>query len=502
LYRSSVVILLLLSVGLTIVGTGAFTVGDQAVDGVFLNPADSQNGDAYAEINDQGDLRVELTNLNPQATTTVDDVFTISTTNHRSRVWIEHDAGQDVSFYRSDTDTPIGGQSDLVVLRENETVPVGLRIDAGSETVVLTRITVRAEIRPTATDAPTTTPTTTVSAGPGPSTPAPTPEPTPVPTAPPTATQTPTPEQPTSTAAPTTVPGTTTEPTPATPTTTPPTATPTPPTEQPTTSPTDDGPTTTDSGGPTPDGTIAPSTTAPSTTATPTTSPPPTTAPATTAPPDDESPTQTASTPTTEPDDEPPTATALPPETTAPPQDDPGTTVAPGVTVSTPDDGDTEIGGFSPVQLGGAVAALAALALGLVAWGLLGSSSALVLVADAGDGLAVRPQSLTDDWYDTREDGFAFRFAETDTWVEAAGEGPVTFERAVTVTNTGNEAARVTVPDAESLSGVGLSADGVDLTAGGFVLDGGESADLTLELPAEFDPDGEVTVRFRRAPTE
>jgi len=426
--------------------TAAFTGGDQAVDGVFLNPADSQNGDAYAEMNDQGQLRIELTNLNAEATTTVDDVFTISTTNNRSRVWIEHDAGSDVTFYRSDTDDPVTGPDDRLLLGQNETVPIGVRIDAGSETVVLTRITVRAEIEPTITASPTPQPTT-VAAGPDPSTPAPTPEPTPVPTAPGT----------------TAAPGTTTSP-----------------------SPTD--------GGSTPGATTEP----PATTAQLTTT---TTPPTTTAPPDDESPTPTASTPTTEPDEGSPTATAPPPETTAPPQEQPGPTVAPGVTVSTPDDdGDTEIGGLSPVQLGGVVAALAALALGLFAWGLLGSSSALVLVADAGEGLAVRPQSLTDEWYDTRDDGFAFRFAESDPWVEATGDGPVTFERAVTVTNTGSDAARVTVADAESLSGVGLSADGVDLAADGLVLEDGESADLTLELPVDFDPDGEVTVRFRRHP--
>ncbi|WP_167837382.1 hypothetical protein [Halosimplex halophilum] len=458
--------------------TAAFTGSDEAVDGVFLDPANTTNGDAYAEINDQGQLRIELTDLNPQATTTVDDVFTISSTNHRSRVWIEHDAGSDVTFYRSDTGTPIGGSGDRVVLGENETVPVGLRIDAGSESVVLTQITVHAEIRPTATASP-----TTVAAGPGQSTPAPTPEPTPVPTAPPTTTATPTTEQPTTTAAPTTDGPTSTD--------------------GGSTS-TDDGSTPTDDGGSTPDGTTAPPettvppTTAPPTTAPPTTSPPPTTAPATTAPPDDESPTPTASTPTTEPDEGSPTATA-PPVTTAPRQEAPGTTADPGVTVSTPD-GDTEIGGLSPVQLGGVVAALAALALGLFAWGLLGSSSALVLVADAGEGLDVRPQSLADGWYDTREDGFAFRFAESDPWAEAAGDGPVTFEQAVTVTNTGSDAARVIVADAESLPGVGLSAEGVDLTGDGLVLDSGESADLTLALPADFDPDGEVTVRFRRTP--
>ncbi|WP_436931431.1 hypothetical protein [Halosimplex halobium] len=457
--------------------TGAFTGGDQAIDGVFLDPANTSNGDAYAEINDQGQLRIELTNLNAQATTTVDDVFTISSTNHRSRVWIEHDAGSDVTFYRSDTDTSIGGSGDRVVLGENETVPVGLRIDAGSESVVLTQITVHAEIRPTATASP-----TTVAAGPGQSTPSP----TPVPTAPPTTTATPTTEQPTTTAAPTTAGPTSTD--------------------GGSTS-TDDGSTPTDDGGSTPDGTAAPPettvppTTAPPTTAPPTTSPPPTTAPATTAPPDDESPTPTASTPTTEPDEGSPTATA-PPVTTAPPEETPGTTADPGVTVSTPDDGDTEIGGLSPVQLGGVVAALAALALGLFAWGLLGSSSSLVLVADAGEGLEVRPQSLTADWYDTREDGFAFRFAESDPWVEATGDGPVTFEGAATVTNTGSGAARVTVADAESLPGVGLSAEGVDLTGDGLVLDAGESADLTLELPADFDPDGEVTVRLRRTPLD
>ena|GEM_PF-1379514 len=445
-----------------VVSTGAFAGGDEAVDGVFLNPADSANGDAYTTIDGDGQIRVELTGLNPQATTTVDDVFTISTTNNRSRVWIDHDAGSNVTFYRSDTGDPVAGSGDRLLLEENETVPIGLRVDAGSEAVVLTQITVRAEIEPTVTASPTPQPTT-VAAGPGPSTP----EPTPAPTAPPTTTTATTTAAPTTTADPTTT--TAPGPTTASGTTT---------------------PDTTDTG--TTASTTAPSTTAPSTTAPSTTIPP-----TTTVPPDDESP--TATTPTTEPDEASPTATAPPAETTAPPQDQPGTTVDAGVTVSTPDDdGDTEIGGLSPVQLGGAVAALAALALGLFAWGLLGSSAALVIVADAGEGLEVRPQSLTDDWYDARDDGFAFRFAESDPWVEASGDGSVTFERAVTVTNTGSDAARVTVADAESLPGVELSADGVDLVSDGFVLESGASEDLTLGLPSDFDPDGEVTVRFRR----
>ncbi|MFB6140227.1 MAG: hypothetical protein ABEJ26_07305 [Halosimplex sp.] len=461
-------------------GTGAFASGDQAVGGVYLNPADSQNGDAYAEIGPNGQLRIELTNLNPEATTVVDDLFTISTTNNRSRVWIEHDAGAAVTFYRSDTDETIGGRDDRMLLEDGETVPVGLRIDAESETVILTRITVHAEIEPTATTAP----PTTVPAGPGPSTPTDTPEPTSVPTEP----------SGTTTAAPTTAaPGTTTAPT-----------------------ATGSGSTTTSGADSTDALSTATGTTPPpeTTTVPATTTTPPTTSPGTTSSPtaagtpdgepstEDPTPTDTPAPPTdstTVPDGT-PTATSAPPVTTAPAQTERSPTSG-NVTVSTPTD-DTEIGGLSPAQLGGAVAALAALALALFAWGLLGSSSVLVLVADAGDGLSVAPRGLTDEWYDLRDDGFEFRFAESDPWLEATGDDPVSFDRAVTVTNTGTDAARVSVADADVLGDLAISTEGVDLATDGFVLESGESGDLTLELPSDYDPDGEVTVRFRRSPLD
>jgi hypothetical protein len=72
----------------------------------------------------------------------------------------------------------------------------------------------------------------------------------------------------------------------------------------------------------------------------------------------------------------------------------------------------------------------------------------------------------------------------------------------VTVTNTGADASRITVDDAESIRELGLSVDGTDLTRDGFVLAGGESADVTLELPPDFESDDEITVRFRRTPSD
>jgi hypothetical protein len=458
----------------TAVSTGAFTGGDEAVDGVFLNPADSANGQAYTEIGDDGQIRVELTDLNPQATTTVDDVFTISSTNERSRVWIEHDGGEGVDFYRMDTSESIGGESERIALDRNESVSVGIEVDTGQSEVVLTQITVRAEIQPTATPpaaTPTDTPEPLDTDTPDSDTPTETPEP-----------DTPTPEPATPTETATSIPGTDT-PESETPTNTPETDasdTETPDSETPT-----DEPTATD----TPTDTETPTDTPDDDTSTESPTDAPTTVDAGVTPGDDD-PTPTATPPTTA---SPPT-----PATTAPPQGENATDD--GITVSTPDD--TEIGGFSPLQLGGVVAALAALGAGLLAFRAFGSTASLTLSAAADSELAVAPGELAGEWYDPVDGGFDFRYAESDPWTAAAGDGPVSFERALSVTNTSGEPALVDVDPDSVPEGATLSADGVDLTEGPVRLDPGDALDIDIDLDPAFDPDGDVDIRFRRTPVE
>ena len=85
------VLLLGLGVALT-VGTGAVSVPDQfsplaeegdEIEGaetgreVFLAPADTPEGDQYADLNDEGELELDVSELPPEATTTLDDVFVV-----------------------------------------------------------------------------------------------------------------------------------------------------------------------------------------------------------------------------------------------------------------------------------------------------------------------------------------------------------------------------------------------------------------------------------------
>jgi len=88
-----VVGLALLGIGVLLaIGTGAVSVpeafsplaeeGDE-IEGaetgreVFLAPADTPEGDQYADLNDEGELELDVSELPPEATTTLDDVFVV-----------------------------------------------------------------------------------------------------------------------------------------------------------------------------------------------------------------------------------------------------------------------------------------------------------------------------------------------------------------------------------------------------------------------------------------
>jgi len=128
-----------------VVTTGAFTGGDQAASGVYLSPAETDNGQRYASLDSAGQLTIEVTNLNPESTSTIDSVFTVHTTRETTELWIE-DGEPAVTFYRIDTGTPIESEDDAVVLSGDETALVGLEVETGTEHVVLERITIHAAV--------------------------------------------------------------------------------------------------------------------------------------------------------------------------------------------------------------------------------------------------------------------------------------------------------------------------------------------------------------------
>ena len=125
--------------------TGAFTTGDEAVRGVYLDPADTANGEQYAEIGPDGQLRVEISNLNPDSRTVVDDVFVLGTDLAEASVWIEDDRSA-VDFYRMDTGASVEDETDPVTLTDGESVRIGFAVESGTPGIVMESITLRGAI--------------------------------------------------------------------------------------------------------------------------------------------------------------------------------------------------------------------------------------------------------------------------------------------------------------------------------------------------------------------
>jgi len=453
------VALLLIALG-AVVSTGAVTGADEVVSGVYFDPADSTNGDAHAAIGADGNLSVELTDLNARATTDFESVFTISTDNRNSEVWIEHDA-QAIRFYRTETGETLGDPSDPVVLGPDEVVHVGIEVTTDEQTTIEERIRVRARI-------PDPTPVgggsgsrngdedgsgglETTTGDPGPTTSPGDRTPRPRTTTTVEGTQTPTPT---------------------------PTGTETPPvvSRSPRGTPT---PTPTPTPAPTLDPGEGSATATPNATATPTNS---------TGPPETATSGPSSPAPT-------PTVAPSPPPTSTPVSG----SIQP--TVSTPGDG-FEIGGLSPLQLGGLLSGLGLLGLSLAALralGWIGGSVALSIAARTEAGLTVTPDQLDPDLYDVTDDGFRFRLGESDVWKAAAEEGAV-FTNALTLTNNGDEAVTVAaVGDGGSLDGLSLQvegAEGLDLTRHGLVLESGDSVSINIEVFRTFDIGSDLVVRF------
>lgn len=128
-----------------VVATGAVTGGDEAGAGVVLEPANTPNGNAYAAIDGSGELAIDLSNLNPSATTLVDSVFTATSTSDQVRLWIESESGA-VSFYRSSDRQSIGSPTNAVTLAPGETLDVGLRVETGGSSPGQVDYTVHAAV--------------------------------------------------------------------------------------------------------------------------------------------------------------------------------------------------------------------------------------------------------------------------------------------------------------------------------------------------------------------
>ncbi|WP_434522839.1 CARDB domain-containing protein [Halorubrum sp. AS12] len=138
-----------------VVGTGAvdqvFTDADDVEiedDAVVLQPADSPEGDVYADFvaTDSGEnLRVQIDDLNQLATSEVDNVFTATYNgNQEARIHFE-DTGSDVTIYDVETGEPVETENDAVVLTSSDdqrTFGVRVTADGETDTAVLDGATV------------------------------------------------------------------------------------------------------------------------------------------------------------------------------------------------------------------------------------------------------------------------------------------------------------------------------------------------------------------------
>jgi hypothetical protein len=167
-----VAVLALASVVLLVpTGAAPFTQsGTDSITGeVHLAPAEGPNG-RYAVLDEDGEIEIVVDESNPyadadgvkeNATTRIDDVFTITYTGaEQAKVWLTNDA-EDVRFYRSGgAASTLEREDKAVVLGPNATVHVGLRIDTrGNHDVEQAdSFTVHAEAPDESTPAPAETP--------------------------------------------------------------------------------------------------------------------------------------------------------------------------------------------------------------------------------------------------------------------------------------------------------------------------------------------------------
>ncbi|EMA61796.1 CARDB domain-containing protein [Halorubrum lipolyticum] len=140
--RTLFLALILVAAGSLILTTGAAVLDGPADtfadDDIAVQPADGPNGD-YAYLNDDDEIVVDVSasnpnlpadfeGVNPDALASADGVFTITYTGDEyARVWIEH-GGENVTFVTDGGS--IEGKANNATLGPNQTVAVGLEIDA------------------------------------------------------------------------------------------------------------------------------------------------------------------------------------------------------------------------------------------------------------------------------------------------------------------------------------------------------------------------------------
>jgi len=113
--------------------TAAFTDGDEVAtdSGVYLSAADSENGEAYVEYDDVGELRLRFDSVPPDARTSIDDLFVVGFAGYEddeNATTVELDTDTDrVTLYRMDTGEPVTGGE--ITLRPESSVTLGANVE-------------------------------------------------------------------------------------------------------------------------------------------------------------------------------------------------------------------------------------------------------------------------------------------------------------------------------------------------------------------------------------
>jgi len=141
--RTSLALVALAALFLAVPTMGA-TVSEDAAGELSLASGQGSNGQ-YAQADADGELAVEMDRLNDRATTTADDVFTITNTDDEpARVWVEHDLAG-TTIYRGDSSNPVESRGAAFELDAGETASLGVRTDTRDADVEPGDLTIRAE---------------------------------------------------------------------------------------------------------------------------------------------------------------------------------------------------------------------------------------------------------------------------------------------------------------------------------------------------------------------
>ena len=193
--------------------------------------------------------------------------------------------------------------------------------------------------------------------------------------------------------------------------------------------------------------------------------------------------------PETDSDGETTPPTAEPPTESEPEPGSPDGETASPPTSATPTPS-PEVGGFPWVPLLALVAGVVLLPLAFFAYRRRQSSTIRVAVAPES-GLRLAPGAFDAAAYDTSDGLLTFSFQDTDRWADRATDDAVGFGDMATIENAAVGPLEVrAVPSGDIAEGVRVAAgpDGtVDLVSDGIELAPGESAPVSLTLPAEYD---------------